>query len=226
MRKLGRLLAAVGVAAFISFPSGAQIAPLIANVTARHAVSLNGDWQVIVDPYDTGYLDYRATPLDNNNAFFKNYKPKSKSELVEYDFDKSGQLKVPGDWNTQRESLLFYEGSVWYKRSFDYSGNANERVFLHFGAANYIADVYLNGQKLGRHEGGFTPFDFEITEKVKQQANFVVVRVNNSRAKDQVPTINTDWWNYGGITRPVSLRKVPKTCIHDDLRPRAEGSQR
>jgi len=80
-------------------------------------VSLDGQWQVIVDPYDTGSFDYHGRPLTNNNAFFKNYKPQSASELVEYDFDTSGYLNVPGDWNTQRESLLFYEGSVWYKRS-------------------------------------------------------------------------------------------------------------
>src|SRR5258708_38685849 len=84
-------------------PGVAQVAPLIANIDARHSTSLNGEWHVIVDPYDVGKLDYRARPLDNNHAFFKDHKPQSKSELVEYDFDHSGQLNVPGDWNTQRE---------------------------------------------------------------------------------------------------------------------------
>src|SRR5438034_10082322 len=139
-----------------------QAAPLIANSDGRRNASLDGAWHVIVDPFDVGYFDYRVQPLKNNNAFYKDYKPKSKSDLVEYDFDHSGQLNVPGDWNTQRESLLFYEGSVWYKQSFDYP-NTNSRLFLHFGAANYQADVYLNGEGLGHHEGGFTPFDFEIT---------------------------------------------------------------
>jgi len=226
MRKLKRFLAAVGLTGFISFPSAAQVAPLIANVGARQTVDLDGPWQVIVDPYDTGYFDYRARPLEGNNAFFKNHKPQSKSELVEYDFDKSGQLNVPGDWNTQRESLLFYEGSIWYKRSFDYSVAPGERLFLHFGAANYLADVYLNGQKLGRHEGGFTPFDFEITDRVQPRSNFVVVRVNNVREKDQVPTTNIDWWNYGGITRPVTLVKVPATFIQDYVVQLEKESQR
>src|SRR5882724_5136612 len=162
-------------------PGVAQVAPLIANIDGRQVRSLNGAWRVIVDPYDVGKLNYRAGSLADNNAFFKNYKPQSKSELVEYDFDHSGQLNVPGDWNSQRESLLFYEGSVWYKQSFDYSKPAQSRLFVHFGAANYHADVYLNGEPLGHHEGGFTPFDFEITGRVRPKGNFLVVRVNNTR---------------------------------------------
>jgi beta-glucuronidase len=197
-----------------------QIAPLIQNIDARPNISLDGRWQVIVDPYDVGALDYRAKPIQGNSAFFKNYKPRSESDLVEYDFDTSGQLNVPGDWNTQRDSLLFYEGSVWYKRSFDYPKPADhaktkKRLFVHFGAANYQAWVYLNGEELGHHEGGFTPFDFEITDRVKPQGNFLILRINNTRGRDQVPTVNTDWWNYGGITRPVMLVEVPETFVQD-----------
>ena len=197
---------------------------MIANINARSTTSLDGQWQAIVDPYDVGAVDYRAQPLKSNNAFYKNYKPQSKSELVEYDFDSSGQLHVPGDWNTQRDSLLLYEGSVWYKRSFDCAKSPKKRVFVHFGAANYMAYVYLNGEELGQHEGGFTPFDFEITDRVRPEGNFLVLRVNNMRGKDQVPTVNTDWWNYGGITRPVTLVEVPETFIQDYLIQLEKGS--
>ena len=200
---------------FTAYIGAAQAVPLIQNVDGRTTISLNGQWHTIVDPYDVGSLDYRAQPLKNNNAFFKNYKPQSKSELVEYDFDHAGNLDVPGDWNTQRDSLLFYEGSVWYQVSFDLAKPSSQRVFLHFGAANYTAAVYLNGEEVGQHEGGFTPFDFEITDKVRPAGNFLIVRVNDVRKKDQVPTINTDWWNYGGITRPVTLVQVPSTFIRD-----------
>ena len=192
-----------------------QVAPLIANVPARHDTSLNGEWRVIVDPYDVGSIDYRARPLKNRDAFYKNYKSQSPSELVEYDFDTAGMLSVPGDWNTQRDSLLLYEGAVWYRRLFDYSLPAGKRLFLHFGAANYLTSVYLNGEELGRHEGGFTPFDFEITGRVKLTGNVLVIQVDNRRGKDKVPTDNTDWWNYGGITRPVTLVEVPETFIQD-----------
>jgi len=212
------------VALFFSFAAGAQVSPLIANVGGRNGASLDGAWQAIIDPYDVGTFDYRSQLLRNNNAFYKNHKPESPSELVEYDFDTSSQLNVPGDWNTQRESLLFYEGSVWYKRSFDYSKSPKSRIFLHFGACNYLAVVYLNGEELGRHEGGFTPFNFEITDLVQPKSNFLVVRINNARRTDQVPTVNTDWWNYGGITRPVTLVEVPETFIQDYFIQLAKGS--
>ena len=211
---------------FFADATAAQVAPLIANISARHTTNLDGRWPVIVDPYDVGSLDYRAKPLPDRNAFYKNYKPQSGSELVEYDFDTSGVLRVPGDWNTQRDSLLFYEGSIWYKRTFNYVNRPKNRLFVHFGAANYLAVVYLNGEKLGQHEGGFTPFDFEITDRARPEDNFLVVRVDNRRAKDQVPTVNTDWWNYGGITRPVSLVEVPETFIQDYFIQLAKGSTR
>ncbi len=215
MTNLLRCLALALCLQFLASRGAAQVAPLVANISARQTTSLDGQWQAIVDPYDVGALDYRAQPLKNKNAFYKNYKPQSESELVEYDFDTSGQLHVPGDWNTQRESLLFYEGSVWYKRSFDYAKSPKNRLFLHFGACNYFAAVYLNGEELGEHEGGFTPFDFEITDRVRAKDNFLVLRINDTRGKDQVPTVNTDWWNYGGITRPVTLVEVPETFVQD-----------
>src|SRR6476646_391064 len=151
------------VCLFLTISVSAQMAPLIQNVSGRQTTTLDGRWQTIVDPYDVGYLDYRAQPMKSNNVFYKNHKPQNEAELVEYDFDTSDQLNVPGDWNTQRDSLFFYEGSVWYKRTFDYSKPPGKRLFVHFGAANYQSDVFLNGEELGHHEGGFTPFDFEIT---------------------------------------------------------------
>jgi beta-glucuronidase len=68
---------------------------LITNTDGRKTINLNGNWQMIVDPYESGFYDYRYQP--SNNGYFKNAKPKNKSELIEYDFDKSETLKVPGD---------------------------------------------------------------------------------------------------------------------------------
>ena len=198
-------------------------AQLITNTEGRKTTSLNGQWQVIVDPYESGFYNYRYQPSDN--GYFKNAKPKNKSELIEYDFDKSGTLKVPGDWNTQSDQLFFYEGTVWYKKSFDYQRKPNTRVFVYFGAANYFADVYLNGEKLGQHEGGFTPFNFEITDRVKDTGNFLVVKVDNKRRLDAVPTLMTDWWNYGGLTREVKLIETHQTFVNDYLVQLQPGSR-
>ena len=116
--------------------SAAQQVGLIANTESRKTVSLNGQWQTIVDPYESGYYNYRYQPSDN--GYFKNAKPKSKSDLIEYDFDSSATLNVPGDWNTQSDQLFFYEGTVWYKKSFDYQRKPDTRLFVYFGAANYL----------------------------------------------------------------------------------------
>jgi beta-glucuronidase len=206
------LLLLITLIAVVSCVRAQQIG-LIANTDGRKTMSLDGQWRTIIDPYESGYYDYRYQP--SANGYFKDAKPKTKSDLIEYDFDTSESLKVPGDWNTQRESLLLYEGTIWYKKSFDYQRRGNTRLFVYFGAANYVADVYLNGQKIGRHEGGFTPFNFEITNLVRDTNNSLIVKVDNKRRRDAVPTLITDWWNYGGLTRQVKLVEMPATFIHD-----------
>src|SRR6185503_10167174 len=211
------------VALFVLAPcvQAQQLGP-IQNTDGRKTISLDGLWQTIVDPYESGFYDYRYQP--SANGYFRNAKPKTKSDLIEYDFDKSATLMVPGDWNTQSDQLFFYEGTVWYKKSFDYQLRGEARLFVYFGAANYVADVYLNGEKLGRHEGGFTPFDFEITSLVKDKDNFLVVKVDNKRRRDAVPTLNTDWWNYGGLTREVRLVELPSLFVEDYFLQLGKGS--
>src|SRR5882762_8391489 len=102
--------------------------PLIANVPGRTTMSLDGAWRAIVDPFDNG-----------KGNFFRNEKPRSKSDRVEYSFDASPVLNVPGDWNTQRDELMFYEGPVWYRREFNYQKHPGKREFVYFGAVNYLA---------------------------------------------------------------------------------------
>lgn len=212
--------ASVTLVLFFVLPCGAQDSSR-ANAPARYGVSLNGEWNYIVDPYENGYYNYRQMPFDKfqdppSSAYFTNTKPSSKSDLLEYDFDKSPTITVPGDWNSQDPKLYYYEGTVWYKKSFDYKKKSPEnRVFLRFGAVNYKAEVYVNGTKVGSHVGGFTPFEFEVDGILKDQGNFVVVKVDNKRVPEGVPTVNTDWWNYGGITRDVTLVETPPVFIRD-----------
>ncbi|HEY4301870.1 MAG TPA: glycoside hydrolase family 2 TIM barrel-domain containing protein [Candidatus Didemnitutus sp.] len=198
----------------------AASAPIALNPMPRRALDLDGPWKTIVDPYDNGYLDYRAEPYDlkphPTGGYFLDRKPANKSDLVEYDFDSSAELRVPGDWNSQDPHLYLYEGAVWYRHTFDFTPrDSHDRVFVYFGGANYQAEVYLNGQKLGRHVGGFTPFQFEITGKVRPTGNSLVVRVENRRAKERVPTTNTDWWNFGGLTRDVMILETPAAYVRE-----------
>ncbi|MBN2365233.1 MAG: beta-glucuronidase [Calditrichaeota bacterium] len=201
------------IVTFLSVFTCLYASPLIINVDGRSSTDLHGNWNFIIDPYETGYYDYRYHPSEN--GYFKNRKPQTKSDRVEYSFDSEDLLHVPGDWNSQSEKLFLYEGTIWFKKSFNYRKKPDSRIFIYFGAINYQAKVYLNGEFVGEHEGGFTPFNSEITNLIKEEDNFLIVKADNRRYREAVPTLNTDWFNYGGITRRVLLVEVPETFVRD-----------
>ncbi len=207
------------ISLFLFIVQGIAQQGLIQNVYGRNNISLNGRWNYIIDPYETGYYDYRRKPYDASESgkggFYDDRKQKNKGELIEYNFDLSPTIKIPGDWNSQVEKLELYEGTIWLRQKFNASPQNNKRYFIYFGAVNYEAHVYLNGKKLGTHKGGFTPFQFDVTGKLNDGENFVVVKADNTRHQDEIPTVNTDWWNYGGITRDVLLLEMPATFIAD-----------
>ena len=182
---------------------GAQ--ELMINVYGRNYESLNGKWDAIIDQYDQG----------RKNKIFLNKKPEGKTDFYEYSFDGGLRLNVPSDWNSQLPELKYYEGTVWYARRFDVQKEADKHLFLYFGAVSYRCRIYLNGKEIGQHEGGFTPFQIEVTDLVKDADNFLAVEVNNTRTVDAIPAMAFDWWNYGGVTRDVFLVKTPKTFIQD-----------
>jgi len=187
--------------------------PLIQNVNAYETMSLNGEWNYIVDVQEEGYYDYRMKPTPW--GFFRNAKPQKPEDLIEYDFDKSPTMQIPSDWNTKDERLFFYEGTVWFKRSFQAVPMEECRTLLYFGAVNYDCRVWVNGQEVGHHVGGFTPFNFDISDLLKVGENTVIVKVDNKRHPEDVPTQIFDWWNYGGITRDVKLVKVTPVYLED-----------
>jgi len=185
---------------------------LLVDVDHRQSVSLNGDWHALPDPYGTGLYDFHGRL--RNDGYFRNAKVE-RAVPLEYSFERTPTLRVPGDWNTQRESLFLYEGPLWYEKDFAYEKKQGTRVFFHVGAANYRSYVWVNAQKACEHEGGFTPYDCEITNIVRDGANFAVLAVDSSRQSDGIPTLQTDWWNYGGLTRDVSLVEVPQAFVDD-----------
>ena len=185
--------------------TGVRAQDLIANVYGREMQSLNGKWDAVVDLYDQG----------RKNKIYLNRKPEGKTDFYEYAFENGLRLDVPSDWNSQTPELKYYEGTVWYARRFDAPRQDGRRLFLHFGAVSYRCRVYLNGEEIGSHEGGFTPFQIEVTGKLKPADNFLAVEVNNTRTPDAIPAMAFDWWNYGGITRDVSLVSVPEAFVED-----------
>ena len=204
-------LAIVLLLVFTSSPTSAQ--NFMTNPLGRNTNSLNGTWKVIIDWYNRG----------NQLKIYQDRKAKKPTEFVEYSFNQP--MQVPGDWNSQDPHLFMWEGNVWYKKEFTATRKAGKRMFIYFGAANYLTEVYLNGKKLGSHEGGFTPFQFEITDALQDGTNKLIVSVNSQRKEESIPAMNYDWWNYGGITRDVSLIETPANFIEDYFIQLKKGSQ-
>ncbi len=183
------------------------LAPLIENVFARKSTPLHGEWPYIVDQLKIG----DASPLLRGGVG-RNLEA-SPGELLEYAFSDAKTLRVPGDWNTQHPELFWYRGVIWLRKELDLRPAPGKRYFLYFGGANFAKDVYLNGNLVARHRGGFTPFNTEVTDDLVEGQNAVVVKVDSQSTPTDVPTEYNDWLNYGGITREVLLIEVPATFI-------------
>ena len=191
----------------------AQEVPLLGNAFNRKKISLNGKWNYIIDVQEEGYYGYRME--ERKRGFFCNDKPKNPWDLVEYDFDKSPEMEIPSDWNTKDNKLFLYEGTIWFKKSFNYTINLQKKLILYFGAVNYESIIYINGILIGKHIGGFTPFNFDITTKLKNGENFIILKIDNKRKKENIPSLMFDWWNYGGITRDVYLIETDNIYIQN-----------
>jgi len=119
-----------------------------------------------------------------------------------------------------------YEGVVWYTKRFNLSSLPHKNAILVFLSANYITDVWLNGDYLGYHEGGYTPFAFDVSKHLKMGENILEVRVDNipwGTRDDILPKGVCDWWNYGGIINDVYIEFLPQISIlRLDLKPMDE----
>ena len=128
------------------------------------------------------------------------------------------RVNLPHTWNVDdafTESLDYRRGVGWYRRQLQIDSTLlGKRIFLYFEGANQIADVFVNGDSLGRHVGGYTAFAFEITDRVHGGSNSLAVRVDN-RHHDEVPPLNADFTFYGGIYRDVWL--VATDPVHVDV---------
>ena len=213
MKRLFNLVLTLVLGSLFPTSMVADTLPLVGNVLNRKTTSLNGDWNYIVDVQEEGYYDYRMNPTQW--GFFRNAKPQRPEDLIEYDFDASPAMHIPSDWNTKDERLFFYEGTVWFKKSFDFHPTQGRRTLLYFGAVNYDCHVYVNSKKVGHHIGGFTPFNYDVTDLLVDGENTVIVKVDNKRHAEDVPTQIFDWWNYGGITRDVLLVSVAPLYIEN-----------
>ncbi|MFW9875357.1 MAG: sugar-binding domain-containing protein, partial [Candidatus Thorarchaeota archaeon] len=127
-------------------------------------------------------------------------------------FEKGEPIAVPASWNDQFSEGRDFLGPAWYQQNFNIpTGWYEQKIFLRFGSVNYLADVWLNGEFIGSHEGGHLPFEFNISDKLNENQNLLIVRVDGKLSADRVPPMgfptnfpptNFDFFPYCGIQRP------------------------
>jgi beta-glucuronidase len=198
----------------------ATTSPLLVSADMRSGTDLSGSWHYSIDPYRSGIAGFHGEMPDTGQQRWVDVdvrKAMAEDNRVLYEFDLSHSpvTNLPSSWLTETPELRYYQGLVWYQRTFTAPARRTGRQFLRFGAANYKTVVYLNGQPVGRHEGGFTPFAFEVTKLLRDGDNQVTVGVDSQATPTTVPPPVTDWENYGGLTRPVRLISTPDTYVDD-----------
>jgi hypothetical protein len=190
--------------AWLSFSSLLILLFLVNSVTAQ-TVRLES-WQFVTDPSG------RFSAVDIANV--GNWRP----------------IRAGLSWNAQFVDLRDYGGVGWYKASFDAPQFSQpRRVLVHFGAVDYFSEVFVNGKSAGKHEGGYTPFTFDVTEAVRPGMNQILVRVvdppmneKDNREHfpewiyDEIPHGKQNWYvQTGGIWQPVTLDFRPSTYIEE-----------
>ena len=127
-------------------------------------------------------------------------------------------VSIPHNWGWEKaqQGKDYYRGPGWYRRELDIAPETGKRYFLRFEAASLVADVYLNGNLLGEHRGGFGAFCFEITTNLSASGtNLLAVRVSNTKFPDIAP-LSGDFSVYGGLYRPVHLIVTGDGKFHAD----------
>ena len=147
----------------------------------------------------------QVTRLDNGWKFFRG----DDAAAIANAFDDSAwkTVRVPHTFDNDQDppEARYYRGPGWYRRHINAPANwKRQRVFVRFEAASLVADVYLNGQRLGEHKGGFQAFCFELTGGLRDGDNLLAVRVDNTRREDVIP-LGGDFTVFGGLYRPVSI---------------------
>ena len=163
-------------------------------------ISLDGDWHFLADP--SGALDVQKL------SAAENVRP----------------TRIPSSWQSQYADLRDYAGVAWYWRSVNVQSPAPDQVaVLRFGAVDYLADVYVNGQKVGTHEGGYTPFEFDITSRLRAGENQIAVRVADPGAKPnivegvnyaEIPHGKQSWYvQTSGLWQSVEIQIRPRVHL-------------
>ena len=183
---------------------------LIGWIDSRQIQSLNGEWSYIVDPMNNGLPESSFF-----GGFPKNKIQKTGMELIEYNFETASKIQIPGAWNAIDERLFFYRGPVWLYKKFNYSPKKEALTHLYIEGSNFTTKIFLNGSIVGEFEGGYVPFNFNISKYLKEGENILLVQTDNTLDESSVPTQKTDWWPWGGIVGDVYVVETPKQFIQN-----------
>ena len=183
---------------------------LIGWIDSRQILTLNGEWSYIVDPMNNGLPESSFF-----GGFPKNKTQKTGMELIEYNFETAAKIQIPGAWNAGDEKLFFYRGPVWLYKKFNYSPKKEALTHLYIEGSNFTTKIFLNGSIVGQFEGGYVPFNFDISEHLKKGENILMVQTDNTLNESSVPTHKTDWWPWGGIVGDVYIVETPRKFIQN-----------
>ena len=183
---------------------------LIGWIDSRQIITLNGEWSYIVDPMNNGLPESSFF-----GGFPKNKTQKTGMELIEYNFETAAKIQIPGAWNAADEKLFFYRGPVWLYKKFKYSPKKESLTHLYIEGSNFTTRIFINGSIVGKFEGGYVPFNFEISKHLKDGENILLVQTDNTLNESSVPTQKTDWWPWGGIVGDVYIVETPKQFIRN-----------
>ncbi|MDD5072325.1 MAG: glycoside hydrolase family 2 TIM barrel-domain containing protein [Candidatus Omnitrophica bacterium] len=197
----------------------------------RPYIELDGSWRSERQGVDHKLTLYKRTP-----ETLKLLEEESTGRYkADYDDSAWKEKSVPGVEDPAPDR---YMDGAWYRRHFTVPADASGKyVKLMFEAANYFTDVWINGKWIGCHEGGYTPFAFDISQYLNYgQDNVIAVRVDNipwlpngdassealsTNDHNIVPYVTGDWWNYGGITRSVYIEiSPPVSVVRADIKPK------
>ena len=207
--------------ASIAIQNGIPV-PTFEAQAARRTLSLDGPWQV-----ERLKLDTDLSLTDRDSSLPRIVEEAAGRETATYDDSSWESILVPGSLNPPPRDRQY--NGAWYRKHFyvptSWSGFA---ATLKAEAINYLADVWVNGTHAGYHEGGYTPFALDLSPLlVPGSWNVIAIRVDNPRwgtRNDIVPWGLTDWWNYGGITRPIRIEATPTMhVVRADVTPHLDG---
>lgn len=205
----------------IAFQDGLPV-PGFGDQPTRPKIDLDGQWRVQPTTLRTD-----LTMNDRSRTLGAIEREAAGRQAVVYDDSTWPTTEVPGSFDSPPATRAL---GAWYRRTFVVPTSWEQRTaIVKFTAAQYVADVWVNGVHVGYHEGGSTPFAFDVTDELADGVeNTIAVRIDNptwGTRNDILPWGLADWWNYGGLTAPVWIEQTdPMYVARADVVPHLDGA--